>query len=71
MQINITKFKTHCLRLLEEVHSTGEELVIHRNGKPLVRVIPEKPERPWMALRHRGRLVGDPFEPVIEQEHEN
>lgn len=27
---------------------------------------PEKPARPWLALRGKGRFKGEPFAPVVE-----
>ena len=68
MTVTITEFKAKCLGLLEEVRSTGVELVISKHGKPIARVIPENSGQPWMKLRHRGRFDGDAFEPVIAEE---
>jgi hypothetical protein len=33
------------------------------------RLVPagDEDERPWMALRGRGRWTGDPFAPVVEE----
>jgi prevent-host-death family protein len=33
-----TKFKAHCLALLEEVRETRQSLLVTRHGKPLVEV---------------------------------
>ena len=65
--ITATEFKAKCLRLLDEVNRTGVELVISKRGKPVARIIPEKPEKPWLALRGSGRFVGDPFEPTVPE----
>ncbi len=43
-QITATQFKTHCLRLLDEVAETGQPLVITKHGRPVARV--EPPLRP-------------------------
>lgn len=39
-QVNVSEFKAVCLRLMEEVHQTGEPIEILKNGKPLVIVTP-------------------------------
>jgi len=65
--VTATEFKAKCLRLLDEVNRTGEELVISKRGKPVARVIPENPAKPWLALRGNGRYIGDPFEPTVAE----
>jgi len=67
MKINASVFKARCLALLDQVSRTGEELVILKRGRPVARVIPERQDRAWLALRGRGRFVGDPFAPVISE----
>ena len=37
------EFKTHCLRLLDEVAETGKEIVVTKRGKPVARVVPIEP----------------------------
>ncbi|MBN1676709.1 MAG: type II toxin-antitoxin system Phd/YefM family antitoxin [Kiritimatiellae bacterium] len=51
----VTYFKNHALRLLDQVATKGEELIITRRGKPLAHVEPIKQES--MAVR-LGRLKG-------------
>ena len=43
--IKATEFKAKCLKLLDEVAESGEEIVITKNGKPVARLLPyrEKP----------------------------
>ena len=65
--VTATEFKAKCLRLLDEVNRTGEELVISKRGKPVARVVPENPEKPWLALRGSARFIGDPFEPTVSE----
>lgn len=68
MKITASAFKARCLRLLDEVGRTGEELIILKRGRPVARVVPAREERPWVALRGRGEFVGDPFAPVIAED---
>jgi len=67
MNIAATEFKAKCLELLDRVHRTGEELVITKRGKPVARLVAERDDKPWMALRNKGRFVGDPIAPVIKE----
>ena len=38
--IGISQFKIHALRILEEISTSQEPVVITKRGKPLVRIIP-------------------------------
>lgn len=67
MKITATQFKARCLRLLDEVGRTGEELIILKRGRPVARVIPAGDAKPWLALRGRGEFVGDAVAPVIAE----
>ena len=64
--ISATEFKAKCLQLIDSVQSTGEELVISKRGRPVVRVIAEKEDKPWLALRGKGKFKGDPFAPAVQ-----
>lgn len=68
-EIQISKFKAHCLRLLDEVNRTGEGLKITRNGQPLVVVnpIPENETRAKFGIaKNTGKIVADIIDPVVE-----
>lgn len=67
MEISASAFKARCLRLLDEVSRTGEELVILKRGRPVARVVPARDDKPWLALRGRGEFTGDPFASVIRE----
>ncbi len=58
----VSKFKTHCVALLDEVWRTGEPLVVARRGQPIARVEPlasHRCRRQLGALRGRMRWKGD------------
>jgi prevent-host-death family protein len=38
--INASTFKARCLALLDDVAQTGEDIVVTKRGKPVVRVTP-------------------------------
>jgi prevent-host-death family protein len=40
--INASVFKAKCLKLMEEVNESGEEIVILKNGKPISKLVPYK-----------------------------
>lgn len=52
--INIQAAKTHLSRLVEEA-AAGEEIVLAKAGKPLVKLVPYAPAR---AARVGGQLAG-------------
>jgi prevent-host-death family protein len=65
IEIAASEFKAKCLRLLDEVQLTGQELVVSKRGRAIVRVVPERNPKPWLVLRGRGRHKGDPFAPAV------
>ena len=68
-EIQISKFKAQCLRLLDEVNRTGEELTITRNGQPLVVVNPirDTPTRAKFGVAKKtGKIIGDVITPAVE-----
>lgn len=67
MKMNASAFKARCLRLLDQVSRTGEEIVILKRGRPVARVVPARDDKPWLALRGRGEFTGDPFAGVIRE----
>lgn len=40
------EFKTHCLRLLDEVARTGSSFVVTKRGRPMARVTPVAGQEP-------------------------
>ena len=66
------EFKTNCLRLMDEVHETGKEIVVTKYRRPVVRVSPFRPDRPTLVGSCAGRLriLADiDSEPAIPPEH--
>jgi len=45
MEISAGEFKAKCLKLMDEVASTHEPLVITKRGKPVVMMVPVEPEQ--------------------------
>jgi len=68
-EIQISRFKSQCLRLLDEVNRTGEGLTITRNGKPLAMVNPipvNKTRAEFGVAKKTGAVTGDLVAPVVE-----
>jgi prevent-host-death family protein len=65
--MNASAFKARCLRLLDQVSRTGEEIVILKRGRPVARVVRAHGDKLWLALRGRGKFTGDPFAGVIRE----
>ena len=67
--VSVTDFKTHCLRLIEEVSRTGEALMLTKRGKKIAKVVPSEiepkldttPGRCASSVIH----VGDVLTPVM------
>ena len=80
--IMASEFKAKCLKLMDEVAETGEEIVITKNGKPVAKLAPYSEARPIpksMFGKDKGkiRILGDIVSPMPAewftppQEYEN
>lgn len=67
--VNVHDAKTHLSRLLAQVEA-GEEVIIARRGRPVVRLVPYKAQRRRQADVLKGRLdIPDSFfDPLPERE---
>ena len=64
--IKASEFKAKCLRLMDEVAESGQEIVITKNGRPISRLAPyRKPPRSWFGRdRDNIHILGDVVEPI-------
>ena len=66
------EFKAKCLKLMDEVERTGEELVITKRGKPVAKLVPAGGERDgkrrfvFGCMKGTVKILGDIVEPVID-----
>lgn len=70
IQFNIHEAKTQLSRIIEQA-CQGEDIVIARAGKPVVRIVPIAPRpsgRRFGALRGRAQVDQRFFEPLPEAE---
>lgn len=64
--IKASEFKAKCLRLMDEVAATGEEIIVTKQGKPVGKFVPvEQPRSPlWGLLASDMEIVGDIVSPI-------
>lgn len=64
--IKASEFKAKCLKLMDEVAESGEEIIVTKNGQPVSRLLPyrEKPRSPFGRDRDIIRIHGDLDEPI-------
>jgi prevent-host-death family protein len=65
--VSATTFKTHCLRIMENVHRRGEAVIVTQKGKPVVKVTrAQKPrERVFGCMAGTAKITGDIEAPVL------
>lgn len=51
----VTYFKNNALRILADVASSGDDVLVTKHGKPLARIVPVRPEQATVTL---GKLKG-------------
>ena len=69
MNINVSEFKASCLKLIDEVATTHEPLVIGKRGKPLVKLVPivdETPKSMFGYMKGTVTIHGDILAPLDE-----
>ena len=64
--IKASEFKAKCLKLMDEVAESGEELVITKHGRPVSRLVPyrRKPKLVYGRNRDNIRITGDIVSPM-------
>jgi prevent-host-death family protein len=70
MKVNMLEAKSQLSRLVEAALG-GEEVLIARNGAPMVRLVPVAPKdglAGWGSLRKLGRKVDLAFTPEVDAE---
>lgn len=66
--IGAGEFKAKCLKLMDEVQTTGEEIIVTKRGKPVVKIVPEReaapPIWPWLEMAGSVKFLGDIISPI-------
>jgi len=68
--VSVREAKTHLSRLIEKVLA-GEEVIVERNHKPVIKLVPAQPpkKKPLLgALKGKFELDDAFFEPLSEEE---
>jgi prevent-host-death family protein len=65
--ISAGDFKTHCLRIMEEVRRRRETVVITKRGVPVAKVVPaEEPRKDvFGCMAGTAEITGDIERPVV------
>ena len=69
--IEASEFKAKCLAILDEVASTGKEIMILKRGRPVAILIPPRASnspQPQDDLRGTVKIKGDVLGPVLPAE---
>ena len=67
--IKATEFRAKCLKLMDEVAESGEEIVITENGRPVSRLAPYR--QPFFGRnRDNIRILGDIVSPMPPEWYE-
>ena len=69
-QMPAGKFKAQCLRVMEQVRTTREPVVITKRGKPVAKLVPadKNPDDIFGCLKDVFKIVGDIESPVVPLE---
>ena len=64
--IKASEFKAKCLKLMDEVAETGEEIVITKNGRPVARLVRYRAKFEEFLGADEGKLeiLGDIISPL-------
>jgi prevent-host-death family protein len=64
--IKASEFKAKCLRLMDMVNESGQELVITKNGKPVSKLVPYRKHSESLFGLHKNQVVShdDLIEPL-------
>lgn len=60
------RFKAICLKLMDEVAASDEEIVITKRGKPIAKLVPmpHEPEQIFGYMKGTIDIIGDIVEPA-------
>ena len=54
--LKASEFKAKCLKLMDEVQKTGEEIVITKNGKPVSKLVPYRVKTATLLGLHKDKI---------------
>ena len=61
-------FKARCLKLIDQVHESGQPITITKRGRVVAILQPAGHEdaKPWLRLRDTVLKYDDPFSPAVD-----
>ena len=64
--IKASEFKAKCLKIMDEVAETGQDIIITKNGRPVSRLIPYRkpPSTFFGADKGKIKILGDIVSPM-------
>jgi prevent-host-death family protein len=64
------QFKARCLKVMDDVHSTRESVVITKRGRPVAKLVPAdgQPDDVFDCMRGEVEIVGDIVSPAVPLE---
>jgi prevent-host-death family protein len=66
-QMRASAFKARCLAVMDDIQATGEPVIVTKRGKPVVKVVPIKPEKDdiFGFMAGKAKIIGDIESPVV------
>ena len=63
-------FKVHCLKVMDEVQSKRQAVLITKRGKPVAKLVPVEKEKDdiFGFLKGKVKVVGDVVSPALSPE---
>ena len=67
-KVAAAEFKARCLKLIDQVHDTGQPITITKRGKVVAVLQPAGHEdaKPWLRLRDTVLKYDEPFAPAVD-----
>lgn len=67
MKMSAAEFKSKCLKIMDEVNNTHEEVIITKHGNPVAKLVPfsKLPGKSFFGyLKDSVKVTGDITEPI-------
>ena len=63
-------FKVHCLKVMDEVQSKRQAVLITKRGKPVAKLVPVEKGKDdiFGFLKGKGKITGDIVSPILTPE---
>ncbi len=51
-----SEFKARCLKLMDDIQKSGDEIIITKNGKPVSKLVPYRAKAATLFGLHEGKI---------------